>query len=322
MNPMRKKAGLQATLLATAVMAVQLLPLPASALTFNIVYGDVSGNTGEGFDDDALGADRRAVVTDVTDYLSSVIDSPGTIDLQVQNSWDIDNGPLGNGGTYFFDGPPGYSSGLAQQHAETGQKPFNGIADAFLRLNFAYDYNLSDADPASNQFDLFSVVLHEIAHGLGFITLLDQNGNSRVSPSNPGTFTVFDSYLIRGDGTRLFDDGGTFLGTSADLTSDDIFYNGPAAVAQNGGDPLKVFAPTTYQPGSSLSHLDASVFSDAVTQPSLLIGTSRRAFTDVELALLVDIGYDLTTSAIPAPSSLVLFAFGAFGLRIRKKAKA
>jgi hypothetical protein len=40
------------------------------------------------------------------------------------------------------------------------------------------------------------------------------------------------------------------------ITSDDLFWNGAAGVAGNGGVRPKLFAPDPFRPGSSVAHLD------------------------------------------------------------------
>ena len=105
------------------------------------------------------------------------------------------------------------------------------VADASLLFDFGYNWNSDLGTPTGGEYDLFTVVLHEMTHTLGYLTALDSTGNSELSGGNPRVYKVFDSLLARGDGTSLFGAGGTFTGTAADFGSEDVFFTGTNAFA-------------------------------------------------------------------------------------------
>jgi hypothetical protein len=291
----------------------------AAAITWNITYQDAG--SGFGFDDPTQGATRRNTITAVTNYINTVIDASGAIDLVIDRSkTDTSAGILASAGSFYFP-TTGFDNGLVFQHATTGVDPYPFDVDGSGVFNFGYNWNSGLGAPASNQVDLFSVALHEFTHALGFSSLITQDGISAISMTDPGAYSVFDSFLIRGmTGTSLFAAGGDFVGTMSDLISDDIFFDGPNARAANGGNPVKVFSPNLWQEGSSISHI---VLDDAVMQFSIPDGVTRREYTPQELGILADLGYSIIApAAVPEPSSYVLLSLVgvAFGLKRRRKA--
>jgi len=300
---------LYAALAALAAVAV-LGPAPTAEadILWNITFNDVENNTGVGFDDPTLGATRRSTVMAVTNFINTVILDNGVIDLVIGNSQTDGGGFLGAAGPFFFTGPDGFRNGFAFEHATTGVDPLPGAPDASAVFDFGFNFNSDTDAPTSSEIDLFSVVLHEFTHALGFVSLLNADGTG-LNGDNPDVFSVFDSFLELGDGTPLFGAGGEFLGDPDDLTSDDVFFDGPNARKANGGNPVKIFAPDAFAGGSSLSHTSPSAFPNTLMNPAIGPGQQRRMFSEVEIGILADLGY----TVIPEPSSVLLVGLGLTG---------
>ena len=304
--------------LVLAVIGVMCAAHPASAaITWNVTYADGTSNVGFGTGN-AAGATRRATFEAALNYVSSVFDTPNvTLDFTVNASQTDGSGFLASAGTSFFD-TNGYTNGVLFQHATTGVDPTGGN-DGQAQFDFGFNWNNENDAPAAGEFDLFTVSLHEVTHAMGFLSLVDANGNSLFG-GNPDTFSVMNSFMERGDGTDLFASGATaeFLGAPADLTSNDVFFNGPNANAANGGNPVKIYAPGTFAPGSSISHVDLSVFPNAVMTHAVAPGVSKKAYTDIDLGILQDIGWSLT--AVPEPTSLsFMMIAGLMGCGVRRR---
>lgn len=153
-----------------------------------------------------------------------------------------------------------------------------------MSTNWFYDFNNVD-DIADNQIDFVTVVLHELGHGLGFIsrnTFASSNGPGFIRSEEPLITDIFSLLLERGDGTNLllnYDEASSDLGSA--LTSGDLFLNTHTVTR----DPLpEIFAPDPWNGGSSLSHLDEAVFNstDPLMTPSI---SKKEVIHDPEIAL-------------------------------------
>lgn len=286
-------------------------------ITWNVTFEDGTSNVGFGTGH-SLGATRRATFQAALDYISATLDTPNdvTLDYVVETSLTGGTGSLASGGTLFFNNP-GFTNGILFQHAQTGTDPLGGQADGSAQFDFGYTWNSENDAPAANEFDLYTVAVHEITHSLGYLSLTGSSGNS-VFGGNPGTYSVSDSFLERGDGTDLFAAGGNFIGNAADLVSDDVFFNGANAMAANGGAPVKMYAPNPFSSGSSLSHVDTATFGNAISAHAIAPGVKKLNYIDVELGILQDIGWQLQ-SPVPEPGSLGILSLMASGLLIRRR---
>ena len=84
--------------------------------------------------------------------------------------------------------------------------------------------------------------------------------------------------------------GTIFTGGSVSSGSGGIFFNGGGVTSANGG-VAPLYAPSSWEPGSSYSHWDQNSYSDELMRPAL---PSSQAIRDPQLALnlLEDIGWD------------------------------
>ena len=116
----------------------------------------------------------------------------------------------------------------------------------------------NDGKPSPSEFDLQSVFIHEIGHGLGFLSTDSYDpffGYGSIEQPTP-----YDAYLQLDDGRRLSDLPSPSLELGKALTSN-LSWSGTKGIAANGGIKPKIYAPSRYENGSSVSHLDESTFS-------------------------------------------------------------
>ena len=199
--------------------------------------------------------------------------------VSVDASWGRSSswGVLGSArpGSFFsaFSGAPDpslwYSSAAA--NALAGKDLDKANPEIIIQVNSAAAWDTrGDGSPSSSEYDLESVFIHEIGHGLGFLS------NDAYDPyyglGSLDQPTPFDAYLQTSDGRRLADLPTPSKELGAALTSS-LVWSGPLGIKANTGIKPKMYTPSRYQSGSSTSHLDEATFSksglDSVMTPSL-----------------------------------------------------
>ncbi len=276
----------------------------AGNTTFNLTFEDVTETTGDGFDDPTYGASRRSTAAAVATYINTVLNETvsSTIDVDFRDSGSAGNSALAWAGTFWQTIPNRYDNGYAFSHITTGIDPSGANPDIFVTVDFGYTWNSELDAPTGGEMDLFSVLLHEITHGLGFVGLVESDGTSSLSGGNPGVFTVLTDGFTRVTGSvDLWNSSFTFVGSAADLISDDVAFSGTNATAANSGVNPKIYAPSTWAGGSSMTHWDTDTFPNLVMKHSVIYGTQVRTYGAIDIAALKDIGYSSAAdpSAIP-----------------------
>ncbi|MFT6827872.1 MAG: hypothetical protein ACJAZV_001158 [Roseivirga sp.] len=222
------------------------------AATFEVTYN--------GFTEEAQVAFQAAV-----DIWATLISSPVTI--RINATWSaLDDGVLGSAGwgTAFrnFEGAQEintwYPVALAEKMAGID---LNSTEDSDIIANFSRRVNWylgTDGNPAGDEFDLVSVVMHEIGHGLGFTDAYRYTEG--VGSNGLGGFPlIFDLGVQSGSGNNLSELENPSEALGRALTTDSVFFNSPTALARNGSRP-RLFAPATWSNGSSIAHLNESTY--------------------------------------------------------------
>ena len=97
------------------------------------------------------------------------------------------------------------------------------------------------------------------------------------------------------DDTLIFPNPSVALGD--EFTSNSVYFNGPLALVQNGGNPVRLYAPATYAPGSSMEHLNEATFppSNPNTLMTPFSGTSEEHHSPglLTIAMLEDMGWNV-----------------------------
>jgi len=190
-----------------------------------------------------------------------------------------------------------YCSSVGNQLA--GYNVVPSQRDIIIRMNSDYGFYYGlNANPGSGKYDCVTIMLHEVAHGLGFSRMLEEDGRYRyINPNgsmgydnNPG---IYERQLFQGlDGPCI-----TTL-TQAEravLTKNGNLYAGAPGsnlLAANGGERVKIYAPNVFAPGSSISHWDNSVNNfSTFMKPSISSNFGLHAFNTRKIGILLDIGW-------------------------------
>jgi len=254
----------------------------------------------EGFSPEAQEAFQYAV-----DIWSSLISS--SVVIKVQATWEeLDPGVLGSAGSPFvysnFPNAPNpntwYHSALADSLAgdDVGIGP--DIVASFSSVRDDW-YLGTDGNTPAGQYDLVSVVLHELGHGLGF------SGSATITPfTQAGTVgmegmpMVYDDFVEDAAGENLTDNR-TYPNPSTELgealTSGFLFWGGSRAVSVNDGERPRLYAPRVWLQGSSYSHLDEDEYPpgdpNVLMTPAIGAAEANHDPGPITMCLMQDIGW-------------------------------
>jgi len=168
---------------------------------------------------------------------------------------------------------------------------FNSDVDGAVVLGATTWYYGYDATPPGNDIDFVSVILHEIIHGLGFLSLVDLATGAKFNAGDDAYMLNLEHHGV-GQYPALTDVGRV----NASVSGNSLHLIGPqvlAAVPAHAG----AFAPNPAQPGSSVSHFNE------VTLPNELMSPYYSGpMHDIGLAaqMLGDVGWgSVGASSVP-----------------------
>jgi len=221
------------------------------------------------------------------------------VPITIEASWgrSASVGVLGSSrpGNYYsgFDGAPDqslwYPSALANALAGKDLDP--GNPEMVIQVNSMADWNTrNDGAPHANEYDLESVFLHEMAHGLGFLSTDSYDtffGYGTIEQPTP-----YDAYTQLPDKRRLSDLSSPSLELGKALTST-LIWSGESGTAANGGKPIVLYTPAKYEEGSSVSHIDETTYanlgSNSIMTPNLEAGEIYNEPGSLLLGMLEDL---------------------------------
>jgi hypothetical protein len=249
-----------------------------------------------------------------------------TVPISIKACWaDLGFPKLGysGGGSLFSDflGAPQsgtlYVSSLANALLGADLEPSRYDMYITYSSNWFYYYGL-DAAPPSNRHDFVTLALHEIGHGLNFMgSAMYANGVGGIG-NGDGYLNIYDTFVRDGDGDLLADYDNPSANLGFALTSNDLWFHGPYAMAANGGNRVKLYAPTNWLGGSSYAHLDLDTFnetSDGLMVPALAKGTAIHDPGAITLGLLSDLGWP--DRLLPYPPEIVWASDSTFADKVR-----
>ena len=310
---MRIALGLSMCMVLVAPLAgaagITVVNLDSGGEGFNDATATTSPITGS---PSTLGADRLACFNAAADVWETIL----AIDVEIRVGANFD--PLGGtvmGGTPLgaagpevsardFTGAPQsstwYTVAQANQHFGSDLDPgFNDVGAVFNSdvddptevPGFSWYYGI-DGSPPGGTIDFFSTVMHEIGHGIGFLSLVSTSTGAKSGGFND----IYSDQLQHGGsgGDTAFNSLSNAGRVTAFTSVSELEWIGSFSVGSGtynaSGDPVLMYAPASVETGSTLSHWDTT------NSPNLLMEPfATDPFTDLtlELAAFRDMGWPL-----------------------------
>jgi uncharacterized repeat protein (TIGR01451 family) len=200
---------------------------------------------------------------------------------------------VGQPGTWY---PVALANALAGADLNGGSGPRSHELNVVINSAFAGWYTGLDGMVPPSQHDLVTAVLHEVCHGLGFVSSMDGQGSVGTwGLGTPPYPVIFDRYLQNGYGQALlsFPNGSIALRDQLLGQGGGVTFAGPYADAANGGGPVGIYAPSVWELGASISHLDApySGGPNALMTTTLWSGQAIHDPGPVTHGIMRDLGY-------------------------------
>jgi hypothetical protein len=194
------------------------------------------------------------------------------------------------------NGGDGYWYPVSLAEARCSCEKNGSNAEIYAQFNKAFPnwYKGTDGNVPINKWDLETVVLHELGHGLGFYSSFNVNEGKGYRQA---------SHVLRFDANEWDTATGGHLMTSfanasgalkKQLTDRGVFIDG-AHLEATIGKRAKLYAPAPWEPGSSNAHLDEDRYApgsvNALMTPYLFNGEAIHAPGPITTAILEDIGW-------------------------------
>lgn len=283
---------------------------------FNVYVEDIQNATGTGFDL-AANSQMLTVICQVFDDLDVLLNQQAStcagitksgVNIRVRSFNDPSSGVLGSASSFYeTEGElNGIKHGEVWKAINTGHND-GGRWDGFININLGYSnwYSGFGNTPAG-QVDLYTVMLHEVLHSLGFASLINSNGDSKFQGNGVDSYSPFDTFLTSDNGTELIINNIGYdwdfnpanpmsvLTSGCGVSGPNVEFRG------NFNAPLSpVNAAASWSGGSSLSHFESNCDSygntaNYVMNPGIAAGISR-SLTQEEINTLGDLGYQLNS---------------------------
>ena len=320
---------------ACALLALAVVAGPAGAFTFTVNYIDpagsgfkdatpvaaVGGNTGT-----TLGDQRKQAFEFALNEWAQRLKS--NVAVVVNANWanqtcNATSGVLGKAGPQLIADYPGAPQAhtfyaLALADALKGSTIVPGTDDIDATFNLQVDnkpgsgclgskkfYYGLDANAAGN-ISFINVAVHELGHGLGFVSLIDADTGASSDTGN-GYFAIMD-YKLFDESTAKFmvtTSGGNTQDTqlqrqSAAVSNGSLVFNASNTNAGSsflsaGRTPsghVRMFAPNPVQQGSSIAHWDSVATPNLVMEP-VYSSIDATQHVDLTTCAFQDIGWQL-----------------------------
>ncbi len=324
-------------LFAAFVITIAMVQTPAhSAARFIIVNGD---GAGEGFNDrtpvapvggntgTTLGAQRLKAFQFAADIWGARLTS--SIPIRVRGEWNPLScsrygAILGQAGpiqlSRGFNGAPVRNTWypVALANALRGADLYPGSDDIVAKFNSSigttcafpktWYYGL-DGRPGPRQTDFVTVLLHELGHGLGFMSTVRMSTGEKMH----GSDDAYMRHLVHVGATPSdYPSMTNAQRVAASKANGNLVWGGAHTTAASGiltrgrvGNRVRIYAPSRPVPGSSISHFDTALFPNSLMEPSY---TESIRNPVLEVQLLRDIGWPIDNRPTTPKTAKNVFA--------------
>lgn len=167
-----------------------------------------------------------------------------------------------------------------------------------INSNMSWYYGV-DGKSQSGKYDLITVVMHEIAHGLGFSSSMKLvNSSTQGQYGQSGSNYIYDMFL-QNTGKIKLTNNGVFGNPSTDLkavlTGNALYFG--LRNSKYANVLPKLYAPTSFNEGSSVSHFDETTYPqgnpNSLMSPNVRSAEVNQQPGDLLLRCLQDMGWQI-----------------------------
>ncbi len=325
---------------ALAAISMTVLALPTPGDCANVVINALAG-----FDDTTpatpiggnsgttVGAQRQIAFQRAGDIWGARLVS--TVDITVDASFSSlscgpTSGTLGAAGPNFVNinttNAPmpdvWYATATADANAGSNLVTTGADIDAEFNANLgqsgclaasAWYYGL-DGNPTDGEIDFLTVLLHELGHGLGFLTFVTTSTGAKFNGSNDTYMVNLEdhstgkSWPSMSNGERMASaiDGTSnstglhWLGAEVNTEGARSGFSAELDTGVGAGGHVEMYAPNPLQPGSSVSHYATTLSPNELMEPSYTVPIHE---LEMSLRLMEDIGWPTPTACGDADQS-------------------
>jgi len=261
------------------------------------------------FSDPTDGLLRRQALEDAAWMLGSQFNNDATLQISVTSENDPESDTLASAASNSSDVPFdffGFFPSVVESKVLLGVDSNGDEPDGEVTVNFGIDWDLDD-EVSDHLFDFKATMIHELLHALGFSSNIFSNGEDlfETPPGEPGVWGKFDQFVSDSEQNFVIDENYVLdpeiwneIATGGTSPESGIFFAGPRTLEANENDPVGIFSPSEWSEGSSGSHLDDDnpELAGMLMLAATIEGQYTRNLSDIERAILTDLGYDVVES--------------------------
>jgi len=196
-----------------------------------------------------------------------------------------------------------YHAALANALAGADQDPANDDIIAFFNSNIGmpgcltglnWYYGFDNLPPGSD-IDFLTVILHEMGHGLGFSSFVNESTGALLGP--PFLNDVWNHFLLDATSGQLWRTMSNAQRAASAINTGNLVWSGANVTAASGiltaginaaTGFVQMYAPNPVQPGSSVSHWDTVLTPNELMEPFLALSTDDPSLA---VPLMADIAW-------------------------------